>query len=117
MEEKDLDDLAKKLDEKRKNRWYSDPEKAKKYGPLLETILWIMGMGIAFALICLAFVFFAGPNNFSDDSTTPILIQNMDCYSLQQALLDLNHQPKNHLGYSSVINMLNNEINARCQGP
>lgn len=120
IEESDIEKIADVVNKKRKPyRWYNDAEKAKKVGPIIETLCYVFGFGLFivgfFVITAASFdipVF--GIHNPSD-TFIDSAIASMDCESLKRTSISFLHSEKQtRLSNNLVQADLNAELLARC---
>lgn len=114
----DIDKLSNEINKKRKaDRWWADPVKAKKYGPIVETLCWSLFLISLISIIGLGLVS-SGPftYNMADEHEFAIdALEKLDCVSLKEISLSLIHKDQQGSSiYSEIRSNLNSEILARC---
>ena len=120
MEESDIEKIAEQVNKKRKPyRWYNDPEKAKKVGPVLEAFVYVFGFGLfvtAFLLTVETTTGLSFPGVVdTNDQFTNIAIAKMDCQSLKSVSLEYAHSEKeSRFSHSYIQADINTELLARC---
>lgn len=117
IEDSDLTKLA-ELVKKQKDarRWYNDPERAKRYGPLTESLCWIFGImaisGIVFMLaLASSDVDIVNENH---KEFTNLALSKLGCDSLREISYTLLKDADSKDQYSSLRYNLNSQILTRC---
>lgn len=114
----DVEKIINKLKPWKKPRWYDEPEKVKKWAPIVTACAYGFGLAFVYTILIAGALLYSNVTLSGDDLPDTkfrnIAIEVMDCDSLRAVSLELMKQDVSSPAFSNMRSNIDSQILARC---